>query len=481
LFGVYNVKRIDKMSLIQPVILCGGSGSRLWPLSREQFPKQLLALTNQYSLLQNTILRVHGIQSAEPILVSNENHRFVVAEQLRSVNVKHDGIILEPVGRNTAPAIAVAALHARRHGHDPILLVLPADHTIKNIEAFQQAIQQAAILAEQGLLVTFGIVATHPETGYGYIQRGQALDVGYRVNAFVEKPVYQVAQEYVDSGNYYWNSGMFVFKASRFLDELAAFEPDMLKICQESLASSATDLDFIRLNKAIFAESPDNSIDYAVMEKTKFAAVVPLDAQWNDIGSFAALWQDAEHDPLGNTTYGDVILENSRNCYVNAQQRLVSVVGAEDLVVVETADAVLVAPRHAVQDVKKIVNTLKAQKREEATAHRRVYRPWGYYESIDHGQRYQVKRIGVNPGASLSLQMHYHRAEHWIVVNGTAEVTCEDKVFLVSENQSTYIPLGHTHRLRNVGKMMLEMIEVQSGSYLGEDDIVRFEDKYGRI
>lgn len=469
------------MSVVQPVILCGGSGSRLWPLSREQFPKQLLALTNQYSLLQNTLLRVQDLQSAEPILVSNENHRFVVAEQLRTVNVKHDGIILEPVGRNTAPAIAVAALHARRHGHDPILLVLPADHTIKNIDAFQQAIQQAVQLAEQGLLVTFGIVPTHPEIGYGYIQRGEALNVGYRVNAFVEKPIYQVAEEYVNSGNYYWNSGMFVFKASRFLEELAVFEPEMFKTCQESLTASASDLDFIRLNKELFAASPDNSIDYAVMEKTQFAAVVPLDAQWNDIGSFAALWQDAEHDPSGNTTYGDVILENSRNCYVNAQQRLVSVVGADDLVVVETADAVLVAPRHAVQDVKKIVNTLKAQKREEVTSHRRVYRPWGYYESIDNGQRYQVKRIGVNPGASLSLQMHYHRAEHWIVVNGTAEVTCNDKVFLVSENQSTYIPLGHTHRLRNVGKMMLEMIEVQSGSYLGEDDIVRFEDKYGRV
>ena len=468
------------MNLVQPVILCGGSGSRLWPLSREQFPKQLLALTNEYSLLQNTILRVHGLQSAEPILVSNENHRFVVAEQLRAVDVKHDGIILEPVGRNTAPAIAVAALHARRHGHDSILLVLPADHTIKNITAFQEAIQKAVALANQGSLVTFGIVPTQAEIGYGYIRRGQALEQGYKVAAFVEKPALDVAEQYVASGDYYWNSGMFVFKASRFLEELAALEPEMFKACEEALSQSAQDLDFVRLNKEIFSACPDNSVDYAVMEKTQHAAVVPLDAAWNDIGSFAALWEDSAHDAEGNSVQGDVILESSRNCYVNAQQRLVAVVGADDLVVVETADAVLVAPRHAVQDVKKIVNTLKKQKRSESNSHRRVYRPWGYYESIDQGQRYQVKRIGVNPAASLSLQMHYHRAEHWIVVNGTAEVTCDDKVYLVSENQSTYIPLGHKHRLRNVGKTMLEMIEVQSGSYLGEDDIVRFEDKYGR-
>lgn len=471
---------MDISSMVQPVILCGGSGSRLWPLSREQFPKQLLALTNEYSLLQNTILRVHGLQSAEPILVSNENHRFVVAEQLRAVDVKHDGIILEPVGRNTAPAIAVAALHARRHGHDPILLVLPADHTIKNVAAFQEAIQKAVALANQGALVTFGIVPTQAEIGYGYIRRGQALEQGYKVAAFVEKPALAVAQQYVASGDYYWNSGMFVFKASRFLEELAALEPEMFKACEDALSQSTQDLDFVRLNKEAFLACPDNSVDYAVMEKTQHAAVVPLDAAWNDIGSFAALWEDSTHDAAGNSVQGDVILEGSRNCYVNAQQRLVAVVGADDLVVVETADAVLVAPRHAVQDVKKIVNTLKKQKRSESNSHRRVYRPWGYYESIDQGQRYQVKRIGVNPAASLSLQMHYHRAEHWIVVNGTAEVTCEDKVYLVTENQSTYIPLGHKHRLRNVGKTMLEMIEVQSGSYLGEDDIVRFEDVYGR-
>ena len=471
---------MDISHLIQPVVLCGGSGSRLWPLSREQFPKQLLALTNQFSLLQNTVLRVSGLKTAEPILVSNENHRFVVAEQLRAIDIKHDGIILEPVGRNTAPAIAVAAFHAVRHGHDPILLVLPADHTIKNVPAFQLAVQKAASLANEGLLVTFGIVPAQAEIGYGYIRRGDALEQGYKVAAFVEKPVREIAEQYVASGEYYWNSGMFVFKASRFLEELALLEPAMFKACQESLAAASQDLDFIRLNKEFFAACPDNSVDYAVMEKTQHAAVVPLDAAWNDIGSFAALWEDAAHDQYGNALQGDVLVENSRNCYVNAQQRLVTVVGADDLVVVETADAVLVAPRHAVQDVKKIVNTLKQQKRSESNSHRRVYRPWGYYESIDNGQRYQVKRIGVNPAASLSLQMHYHRAEHWIVVNGTAEVTCDDKVYLVSENQSTYIPLGHKHRLRNVGKTMLEMIEVQSGSYLGEDDIVRFEDVYGR-
>ena len=349
--------------MVQPVILCGGSGSRLWPLSREQFPKQLLALTNQYSLLQNTILRVNGLQSAAPILVSNENHRFVVAEQLRAVDVRHDGIILEPVGRNTAPAIAVAALHARRHGHDPLLLILPADHTIKNVDAFQEAIKQAVVLANQGALVTFGIVPTQAEIGYGYIRRGQALEQGYKVDAFVEKPARDLAEQYVASGEYYWNSGMFVFKASQFLQELSVLQPEMFKACQDSLSASTHDLDFIRLNKESFAACPDNSVDYAVMEKAQNVAVVPLDAAWNDIGSFAALWEDSAHDAEGNSLQGDVIVENSRNCYVNAQQRLVAIVGADDLVVVETADAVLVAPRHAVQDVKKIVTTLKKQKR----------------------------------------------------------------------------------------------------------------------
>ncbi|WP_170106919.1 mannose-1-phosphate guanylyltransferase/mannose-6-phosphate isomerase [Agitococcus lubricus] len=471
---------MDLLQIVQPVILCGGAGSRLWPLSREMFPKQLLSLTNQHSLLQNTILRIRGIKSAEPILVSNEQHRFIVAEQLRAINVKHDGILLEPVGRNTAPAIAVAALHAIRHGQDPILIVLPADHTIEHIPQFEEAILKAVNLASEGALVTFGIVPKHPETGYGYIRQGQAMSAGFKVSAFVEKPNLELAKQYLESGEYLWNSGMFVFRASQFLAELATFEPHMLTACQQAVAEASQDLDFIRLNKEAFAASPDNSIDYAVMERTTKAAVVSLDAAWNDIGSFAALWQDAAQDTQGNAVKGDVLLEDSKNCYVHATQRLVTVVGAEDLIVVETADAVLVAPRHAVQDVKKIVSRLKQTKRAEATAHRRVYRPWGYYEGIDQGQRYQVKRIGVNPEASLSLQMHHHRAEHWIVVNGTAEVTCEDKVYLVTENQSTYIPLGHKHRLRNVGKIMLEMIEVQSGSYLGEDDIVRFEDVYGR-
>lgn len=470
------------METIQPVILCGGSGTRLWPLSREQFPKQLLALVDErHTLLQNTLLRLQGLPVAGPLLISNEDHRFLVAEQLRQISVEPGGILLEPVGRNTAPAVAAAALKAVEQGADPVLLVLAADHVIQGQAAFQLATQKAVALAVQGKLVTFGVVPTAPETGYGYISRGTQLgEAGYTVARFVEKPPRDVAQQYLESGDYYWNSGMFVFRASVFLRELQQFAPAILDAVKAAMAAAKGDLDFFRLGREAFLACPSDSIDYAVMEKTADAAVVPLAAGWSDIGSFSALWECSPKDSEGNALHGDTMLINSRNCYVNAQERLVAVIGAEDLVVVETADAVLVAHRSAVQDVKQVVAALKQQKRDECTTHRRVYRPWGYYEGVDSGERYQVKRIGVKPGASLSLQLHYHRAEHWIVVNGTAEVTCEDKTYLVSENESTYIPLGHKHRLRNPGKTWLEMIEVQSGSYLGEDDIVRLDDKYGR-
>jgi mannose-1-phosphate guanylyltransferase/mannose-6-phosphate isomerase len=466
---------------LQPVVICGGSGSRLWPLSREHFPKQLLSLEDEHSLLQNTLFRLNGLEGRSPLIVTNENHRFLVAEQLRTADVVPASIILEPAGRNTAPAVAVAALKAVASEGDAILLVMPADHIIGDIPAFQAAVQRAISLAMDGKLVTFGIKPTAPETGYGYIRRGEALGDGFEVAQFVEKPKKDVAEQYLASGEYYWNAGIFVLRASRYLEELNMFEPAMAKACQAAFEKAKQDADFLRLDKAEFLASPDNSIDYAIMEKTAHAAMVPLDAAWNDVGSFSALWESAARDQAGNATVGDVILEGSRNCYVNASTRLVAVVGAEDMVVVETADAVLVAPRHAVQNVKKIVETLKKLGRDEFASHRRVYRPWGYYEGVDAGERYQVKRIAVNPGACLSLQMHYHRAEHWVVVSGTAEVTCEEKVFLVSENESTFIPLGHKHRLRNPGKTMLEMVEIQSGSYLGEDDIVRFEDQYGRL
>lgn len=467
-------------SILQPVIICGGSGSRLWPLSREHYPKQLLALAGSRSLLQNTALRVHGMANTAPILVASEKHRFLVAEQFRELQITPAATLLEPIGRNTAPAVAVAALQALALHDDAILLVLPADHIIGDNAAFSAAVDKALPLAAEGALVTFGVKPTHPETGYGYIQRGTPLGEGYEVARFVEKPKFDVAKAYLAQGDYLWNAGIFLFKAKRYLEELGQFEPDMLKACQASFDGSKADLDFVRLDRDAFAESPDNSIDYAVMEKTARAAVVPLDAAWSDVGSFTALWECKPHDANGNVAEGDALLEDSRNCFVHASHRLVSVVGADDLIVVETADAVLVAPRHSAQSVKKVVERLKQLGRDEYATHRKVYRPWGHYEGVDEGQRYQVKRIVVKPGASLSLQMHYHRAEHWIVVSGTAEVTCEDRVYLVAENQSTFIPLGHKHRLRNPGKTQLEMIEVQSGSYLGEDDIVRFEDNYGR-
>lgn len=466
------------MSTIQPVILSGGSGTRLWPLSREAYPKQFLPLASEQTMLQATWKRVAPIASRGPLVIANEEHRFVAAEQLQQVGAEPAAIILEPVGRNTAPAIAVAALEATRDGADTLLLVLPSDHVITNETAFRSAVEAAATAAEAGKLVTFGIVPTGPETGYGYIKAadGQGLRA---VERFVEKPDLGTATGYVSSGQYYWNSGMFLFKASRYLQELERFQPAMLAGSRQAWQQARRDADFTRLDKEAFTAVPSDSIDYAVMEKTADAVVIPLDAGWNDVGSWTALRDVSQQDGDGNAHQGDVIAIDCRNTYAYAQ-RLVALVGLDDVVVVETDDAVLVGKADRMQEVKTVVAQLKAEGRSEATWHRKVYRPWGAYDSIDNGERFQVKRITVKPGGTLSLQMHHHRAEHWIVVSGTAEVTRGDEVILLSENQSTYIPLGVTHRLRNPGKLPLELIEVQSGSYLGEDDIVRFEDTYGR-
>jgi len=468
--------------MILPVILSGGAGTRLWPLSRELYPKQLLPLASEKTMLQETILRLEGIPELEnPLLVCNDAHRFMVAEQVRQLDKEPQAIILEPCGRNTAPAVAIAALYAQKGGTDPVLLVLPADHLIQDVPVFHQAVQSGVAQAEQGALVTFGIVPTQPETGYGYIRaEKRSSSFAYPVAEFVEKPDLETARSYLRSGDYYWNSGMFMFRASRYLEELKRYQPEMLTSCQSALTGIISDLDFQRLDEAAFAACPADSIDYAVMEKTDQAVVIPLSAGWNDIGAWSALWDVQPRDTEGNVLIGDVLTEAADDCYLHASSRLIAAVGVKDLVVVETADAVLVASRDQVQNVKGIVGQLKQQQRSEALLHRRVNRPWGAYEGVDAGERFQVKRITVNPGASLSLQKHHHRAEHWIVVKGTATVTCGKKVMTLSENQSTYIPLGEIHRLENSGKILLEIIEVQSGSYLGEDDIVRLEDVYGR-
>ncbi|WP_423156645.1 mannose-1-phosphate guanylyltransferase/mannose-6-phosphate isomerase [Stenotrophomonas maltophilia] len=466
------------MSSIQPVILSGGSGTRLWPLSREAYPKQFLPLAGELTMLQATWQRVAPLAARGPLVIANEEHRFVAAEQLQQVGAEPAAIILEPVGRNTAPAIAVAALEATRDGADALLLVLPSDHVITDEAAFRSAVQAAASAAEAGKLVTFGIVPTGPETGYGYIKAADGQGVR-AVERFVEKPDLETATGYVSSGQYYWNSGMFLFKASRYLQELERFQPEMLARSRQAWQQARRDADFTRLDKDAFTAVPSDSIDYAVMEKTADAVVIPLDAGWNDVGSWTALRDVSQQDGDGNAHQGDVIAIDCRNTYAYAQ-RLVAMVGLDDVIVVETDDAVLVGKADRMQEVKTVVAQLKAEGRSEATWHRKVYRPWGAYDSIDNGERFQVKRITVKPGGTLSLQMHHHRAEHWIVVSGTAEVTRGSEVILLSENQSTYIPLGVTHRLRNPGKLPLELIEVQSGSYLGEDDIVRFEDTYGR-
>ena len=463
-----------------PVILSGGSGTRLWPLSRESHPKQFLPLVGEHSMLQQTCLRLRGLPGADsPLVVANEEHRFLVAEQLRQVGAAPSALILEPVGRNTAPAIAVAALQAMAGGQDPVLLVLPSDHVIADEPGFRDAVLAALPAAEAGKLVTFGIVPTAPETGYGYIKAapGEGLRA---VERFVEKPDAATAQGYLADGGYYWNSGMFAFRASRYLAELRANRPEMVAAARAALAGAKPDVDFLRLDKAAFSASPSDSIDYAVMERTSDAAVLPIDVGWNDVGSWSALWSVVEQDGGGNAHRGDVLARDCRGTLAIGDKRLIALIGLEDTVVIDTDDAVLVAKKDRVQDVKEIVSALKSAKRPQATWHRKVYRPWGSYDGIDSGDRFQVKRIVVKPGAALSLQKHHHRAEHWIVVKGTAQVTCDDKVFLLSENQSTYIPLGSKHRLENPGKQPLELIEVQSGGYLGEDDIVRFEDVYGR-
>ncbi len=469
--------------MLIPVILSGGAGTRLWPLSRELYAKQFLPLVGAQTMLQDTVTRLEGLNALGPIVVCVEHQRFIVAEQLRKLGTAATAIILEPVGRNTAPAVAIAALTAlagRAANEDPVLLVLPADHLLRDVPAFHAAVRLGLAAAAHGSLVTFGVVPTKPETGYGYMRRTAGAGPTYRIERFVEKPDAERAAEYVASGEYLWNSGMFLFRARRYLEELERFAPEMLAACKAALAGAQGDLDFVRLARTEFARCPSDSIDYAVMEKTDAAVVVPLDAGWSDVGSWSALHESASADPAGNVTRGDVIIEDSSGCYVYSSNRLVATVGLRDHVVIETKDAVLVAPRDRVQDVKLLVGRLKALGRSEAGLHREVFRPWGSYDSVDAGDRFQVKRLTVNPGAQLSLQMHHHRAEHWIVVSGTARITCNDKVFLLSENESTYIPIGATHRIENPGKVPLHVIEVQSGSYLGEDDIVRFADTYGR-
>lgn len=510
--------------MIIPVILSGGSGSRLWPLSRELYPKQLLPLVNNTTMLQDTALRTVGIDGiAPPLVVCNEEHRFMVAEQLRQIGLPASSIVLEPCGRNTAPAIAIAALEALTQYADPILLVLPADHVINDGAAFRAAVVTGAELAAAGKLATFGIVPTTPKTGYGYIRADSASPLSivtsqennhtsvangpknshlsavtghlnttndqglktndvtaYAVAEFVEKPDRATAEQYLQSDDYYWNSGMFMFTAQRCLEELKNYAPEILTVCRAAFDKASRDSDFTRLPKDVFASCPSDSIDYAVMEKTADAVVIPLDAGWNDVGAWSALWEIGARDESGNVVKGDVLLQESNNCLIQAESRLVASVGVTDHIIIETSDAVLVAHKDRVQEVKAIVNQLNAQGRKESVMHRKVYRPWGAYESVDSDERFQVKRITVNPGASLSLQMHHHRAEHWIVVKGTAKVTRGDEAIMLSENQSVYIPLGITHRLENPGVIPLELIEVQSGSYLGEDDIVRFEDVYGR-
>jgi len=472
--------------MLVPVVLSGGSGTRLWPLSRELYPKQLLPLVGDRTMLQETVARVQGLDDlAAPVLVCNESHRFMVAEQMQSIGVQPLAIVLEPVGRNTAPATAVAALLAlQRAGtlpdHDPVLLVLPADHVIADAEAFRDAVRLGLPAAEAGKLVTFGVVPDRAETGYGYIQRGAGPGPVFPIECFVEKPTAATAGRYVSSGDFYWNSGMFMFRASVYVAELRRTQPAMLDACERAFAGAQHDLDFTRLAKEAFEACPSDSIDYAVMEKTVAGVVLPLAAGWSDVGSWSALRDALPVDGHGNVLTGDVIAEDTSGCYVHSTSRLVGTVGLKDHVVVETKDAVLVAPRDRVQDVKQLVATLKAQGRYETTLHREVFRPWGSYDSIDQGERFQVKRLVVKPGASMSLQLHHHRAEHWIVVSGTARITRGEEQFLLGENESTYIPVGTKHRIENPGMIPLHIIEVQSGTYLGEDDIVRFEDRYGR-
>lgn len=469
--------------LIVPVILAGGSGSRLWPLSRQMYPKQLISLNSTHTMLQETVLRLKGIaEAADPIVICNEDHRFMVAEQLREVGGHPGAILLEPEGRNTAPAIAVCSIEAKMRYGDPLLLILPADHFISDPARFVEAVHHGMAEAEAGRLITFGIVPDAPETGYGYIRKGVPLSPStWAIGSFVEKPDSHTAEGYVNSGDYLWNSGMFLFKASVILEEFRILVPEILSACEAARKKAVVDLDFIRLDAPSFHASPSNSIDYAVMEITRRGAMVPLDAGWNDLGSWEALWQVGTKDDAANVTYGDVLVHDVKNSFLHSESRLIAAVGLENHIVVETQDAILVSPRDRVQDVRKLVDAMRLAGREEAISHRRVYRPWGSYETVAMDNRFQVKRITVKPGAKLSVQKHYHRAEHWVVVRGTAIVCRGEEEILLREDESIYIPLGMTHRLENPGKIPLDLIEVQSGSYLGEDDIVRFDDVYGRV
>ncbi|QSX79657.1 mannose-1-phosphate guanylyltransferase/mannose-6-phosphate isomerase [Agrilutibacter solisilvae] len=469
--------------MLHPVVLSGGSGTRLWPLSRQNQPKQFLSLIGDHSLFQETVLRASRLPGVQPpVTVCSDDHRFMVGEQLQGVGIGNGGILLEPMARNTAPAIALAALHVAAGDPDGLMLVMPADHLIEDEAAFREAVASARRLAEAGWLVTFGIRPDYAETGYGYILRGEPLDeAGFRVARFVEKPDLPTAERYLAEGTYAWNSGMFLFQARRYLEELATHAPAIAAAAREAHARAHTDLDFTRVDAQAFAASPSDSIDYAVMEKTDRAAVVPVSCGWSDIGSWSSLWSVAQRDEDGNRHEGDVISVDTRGSLVRAsERRMIATIGVEDLVIIDTADATLVARKDRVQDVKTIVDRLKADGRTEHLFHRKVYRPWGSYDSIGVGERFQVKKIVVKPGAALSLQKHAHRAEHWIVVSGVAEVTCDERVFDLHENESTYIPQGSTHRLRNNGADPVVLIEVQSGGYLGEDDIVRLEDVYGR-
>ncbi|HEB59231.1 MAG TPA: mannose-1-phosphate guanylyltransferase/mannose-6-phosphate isomerase [Gammaproteobacteria bacterium] len=468
-----------------PVVLSGGSGTRLWPLSREGYPKQFLPLVGADTMLQATVNRIVSYPGVSaPIVVCNEEHRFFVAEQLNNERYAGKHIILEPAGRNTAPAVTLAALQALSIEEDPLLIVMPADHVITNIESFHKSISVAVAAAEQGMLVTFGVRPTHPNTGYGYIKaeggRVPAEITALKIDRFVEKPDIERATEYVESGEYLWNSGIFLFKASAFLQEVKRLCPDVESCCRTSLEKASADSDFLRADRTTFLECPSDSIDYAIFERTDRAAVVPMEAGWSDVGSWNSLWEVGEHDEHGNRTDGDVLAIDTKGCYLHAEDRLLTAIGVKDLVIVETGDAILVMDKNRNEDVKNLVGKLKHHNRQEAVSHRRVPRPWGSFNCIEQSERFQVKHITVKPGHRLSLQMHHHRAEHWIVVKGTAKITRGDEEFVLSENESTYIPVGVKHRLENPGKIPLELIEVQSGSYLGEDDIVRFEDSYGR-
>ena len=464
-----------------PVILCGGSGTRLWPLSRKMYPKQFLSLLHDQTMLQKTLGRLSGLDIDQtPIIICNEEHRFIVAEQVRQSGIENVDILLEPFGKNTAPAIACAAILATLKFDDPTLLVLSADHEIKHEDAFVDSVKIASKLALAGKLITFGIVPTSAETGYGYIKRGNTTGAGYDVDEFVEKPEKTAAEKFVKSGEYYWNSGMFMFKADSFLKELSQFKPEILRCCQQATEDMKSDFGFQRLNAEAFGRCESVSVDYAVMEKTAHCAVVPMSAGWSDIGSWESLWQQAEKDESGNSIRGDVVVSDTKDCYLHSENRLIATVGIQNTIVVETSDAILIADKNSTQNVKRVIEKLSAESRPEENFHRVVYRPWGNFDSVDEGERYKVKRITVKPGARLSVQMHHHRAEHWIVVSGTAKVYRNDEELILTENESIFIPLGHKHSLENPGIIPLEIIEVQSGAYLGEDDIVRFEDKYGR-